>query len=111
MLTTDPPSAGASCPAASRRSRHWSAHSSRGGADHAGRPGGRQMVEMKDLVLPRFREVFQYWRTVLRSGAGIGVLTGLTPGGGEDAGARMSGRRPRPSARKRISSARDRSTG
>ena len=33
---------------------------------------------MKDSVLPRFREVFQYWRTVLRSGV-IGVLTGLLP--------------------------------
>ena len=47
------------------------------------------MVEMRDSVLPRFREVFQYWRTVLRSGA-IGVLTGLMPGVGEDAGAWMS---------------------
>ncbi len=52
-------------------------------------PAGRQMVEMKDSVLPRFREVFQYWRTVLRSGV-IGVLTGLMPGVGEDAGAWMS---------------------
>jgi putative tricarboxylic transport membrane protein len=52
-------------------------------------PVERQMVEMRDSVLPRFREVFQYWRTVLRSGA-IGVLTGLMPGVGEDAGAWMS---------------------
>jgi putative tricarboxylic transport membrane protein len=52
-------------------------------------PIERQMVEMRDSVLPRFREVFQYWRTVLRSGA-IGVLTGLMPGVGEDAGAWMS---------------------
>jgi putative tricarboxylic transport membrane protein len=52
-------------------------------------PAERKMVEMRDSVLPRFREVFQYWRTVLRSGA-IGVLTGLMPGVGEDAGAWMS---------------------
>jgi TctA family transporter len=52
-------------------------------------PIERQMVEMRDSVLPRFREVAQYWRTVLRSGV-IGVLTGLMPGVGEDAGAWMS---------------------
>jgi putative tricarboxylic transport membrane protein len=52
-------------------------------------PVERQMVEMRDSVLPRFREVAQYWRTVLRSGV-IGVLTGLMPGVGEDAGAWMS---------------------
>jgi putative tricarboxylic transport membrane protein len=52
-------------------------------------PVERQMVELRDSVLPRFREVFQYWRTVLRSGV-IGVLTGLMPGVGEDAGAWMS---------------------
>jgi putative tricarboxylic transport membrane protein len=52
-------------------------------------PVERKMVDMRDSVLPRFREVFQYWRTVLRSGA-IGVLTGLMPGVGEDAGAWMS---------------------
>src|SRR5258708_13076689 len=49
-------------------------------------PAQRQMVEMRDSVLPRFVEVAQYWRTVLRSGV-IGVLTGLMPGVGEDAGA------------------------
>jgi putative tricarboxylic transport membrane protein len=52
-------------------------------------PAERRMVEMRDSVLPRFREVAQYWRTVLRSGL-IGVLTGLMPGVGEDAGAWMS---------------------
>ncbi|MEO7115748.1 MAG: tripartite tricarboxylate transporter permease, partial [Caldimonas sp.] len=30
-------------------------------------PVEKQLVELKDSVLPRFREVFQYWRTVLRS--------------------------------------------
>jgi putative tricarboxylic transport membrane protein len=52
-------------------------------------PIERKMVEVKDSVLPRFREVAQYWRTVLRSGV-IGVFTGLLPGVGEDAGAWMS---------------------
>jgi putative tricarboxylic transport membrane protein len=52
-------------------------------------PVERKMVEMKDSVLPRFREVVKYWRTVLRSGL-IGVFTGLLPGVGEDAGAWMS---------------------
>jgi putative tricarboxylic transport membrane protein len=52
------------------------------------RPAG-QMVDLKDSVLPRFREVIQYWQTALRSGA-VGVMTGLLPGIGEDAGAWMS---------------------
>ena len=52
-------------------------------------PVEKKFVEVKDSVLPRFREVFQYWRTVLRSGV-IGVLTGLLPGVGEDSGAWMS---------------------
>jgi len=52
-------------------------------------PLEKKLVEVKDSVLPRFREVFQYWRTVLRSGI-IGVGTGLLPGVGEDAGAWMS---------------------
>lgn len=48
-----------------------------------------RLVEMKDSVLPRFREIVQYWPTVLRSGM-IGVTTGLMPGVGEDSGAWMS---------------------
>jgi len=52
-------------------------------------PVERKLVELRDSVLPRFREVAQYWRTVFRSGV-IGVLTGLMPGVGEDAGAWMS---------------------
>ncbi len=52
-------------------------------------PIERKLVDMKDSVLPRFREIVQYWPTVLRSGV-IGVLTGLMPGVGEDAGAWMS---------------------
>jgi len=52
-------------------------------------PIERKIVELRDSVLPRFREVLQYRWTVLRSGV-IGVLTGLLPGVGEDAGAWMS---------------------
>jgi putative tricarboxylic transport membrane protein len=52
-------------------------------------PIEKKLVDLKDSVLPRFREVIQYWRTVIRSGV-IGVLTGLLPGVGEDAGAWMS---------------------
>ena len=48
-----------------------------------------KLVQLTDSVLPRFREVWQYRWTVLRSGV-IGVLTGLMPGVGEDAGAWMS---------------------
>ena len=46
-------------------------------------------MKLQDSVLPRFREVVQYWPTVLRSGI-IGVATGLMPGVGEDSGAWMS---------------------
>src|SRR6185503_16802710 len=52
-------------------------------------PIERKIVELRDSVLPRFREIVQYWRTVLRSGV-IGVATGLLSGVGEDAGAWMS---------------------
>ena len=52
-------------------------------------PVERKLLEMRDSIRPRFNEVAQYWRTVLRSGA-IGVLTGLMPGVGEDSGAWMS---------------------
>jgi putative tricarboxylic transport membrane protein len=52
-------------------------------------PMERKPIDLRDSVLPRFREVVQYWPTVLRSGL-IGVFTGLMPGVGEDAGAWMS---------------------
>jgi putative tricarboxylic transport membrane protein len=52
-------------------------------------PKETRLIELKDSVLPRFREVWQYRWTVLRSGI-IGVLTGLLPGVGEDSGAWMS---------------------
>ncbi|MGK6307712.1 tripartite tricarboxylate transporter permease [Variovorax sp. DT-64] len=52
-------------------------------------PIERKIINLRDSVLPRFREVFRYWRTVLRSGV-IGVVTGILPGIGEDSGAWMS---------------------
>jgi putative tricarboxylic transport membrane protein len=52
-------------------------------------PIERKIADLTDSVLPRWREVFQYRWTVLRSGI-IGVMTGLLPGVGEDAGAWMS---------------------
>jgi putative tricarboxylic transport membrane protein len=36
-----------------------------------------------DSVIPRLRDVFQYWRTILRSG-GLGTFIGVMPGLGED---------------------------
>jgi putative tricarboxylic transport membrane protein len=52
-------------------------------------PIERKIIEMRDSVLPRWREIWVYRWTVLRSGV-IGVATGLLPGVGEDAGAWMS---------------------
>jgi putative tricarboxylic transport membrane protein len=52
-------------------------------------PIERKVMDLKDSVLPRWAEIVQYKWTVLRSGI-IGVLTGLLPGVGEDAGAWMS---------------------
>ncbi len=39
-----------------------------------------------DTVIPRIRDVFQYWRTILRSGL-IGTAVGIVPGVGEDVAA------------------------
>lgn len=52
-------------------------------------PVERKIIDLKDSVLPRWREIIVYRWTVLRSGI-IGVVTGLLPGVGEDAGAWMS---------------------
>ncbi|MCG2593126.1 tripartite tricarboxylate transporter permease [Ramlibacter sp. XY19] len=52
-------------------------------------PVERKIADLKDSVLPRWKEIIQYRWTVLRSGI-IGVMTGLLPGVGEDAGAWMS---------------------
>ena len=39
-----------------------------------------------DSVIPKVREVFRYWQTIIRSGV-VGTLMGLIPGVGEDMGA------------------------
>jgi putative tricarboxylic transport membrane protein len=52
-------------------------------------PVERRIADLTDSVLPRWREIMQYKWTVLRSGI-IGVMTGLLPGVGEDAGAWIS---------------------
>ena len=50
-------------------------------------PVERKLVELKDSVLPRFREVFQYWRTVLRStGSASVVSTSARPNAPTSAG-------------------------
>ena len=46
-------------------------------------PAAKLVVHTLDSVLPRVRDVIQYWRTVLRSGV-IGVFIGILPGVGED---------------------------
>jgi putative tricarboxylic transport membrane protein len=52
-------------------------------------PVERKIADVRDSVLPRWKEIIQYRWTVFRSGI-IGVFTGLLPGVGEDAGAWMS---------------------
>ncbi|MEJ5990206.1 tripartite tricarboxylate transporter permease [Ramlibacter sp. PS3R-8] len=52
-------------------------------------PIERKIADVRDSVLPRWKEIIEYRWTVLRSGV-IGVFTGLLPGVGEDAGAWMS---------------------
>jgi putative tricarboxylic transport membrane protein len=52
-------------------------------------PIERKIADVRDSVLPRWKEIIQYRWTVVRSGI-IGVFTGLLPGVGEDAGAWMS---------------------
>jgi putative tricarboxylic transport membrane protein len=44
------------------------------------------ITPVNDRVVPTFREVFQYWRTIIRSGT-IGTFVGIIPGVGEDVGA------------------------
>ncbi len=46
-------------------------------------PASKPIVNSVDSVLPRFSDVFRYWRTILRSGV-IGVYIGILPGVGED---------------------------
>lgn len=42
-----------------------------------------------DSILPRLKEVFGYWRTIIRSGV-VGTFMGIVPGVGEDMGAWVS---------------------
>ncbi|GBD42004.1 hypothetical protein HRbin39_01391 [bacterium HR39] len=51
-------------------------------------------------ILPRLREVFRYWRTILRSGL-IGTFMGVLPGVGEDIGAWASYAAARRASRER----------
>ena len=46
-------------------------------------PMRKAVVNSVDSVVPRLRDVVQYWRTILRSGL-IGVYIGILPGVGED---------------------------
>ncbi|HEX2545715.1 MAG TPA: tripartite tricarboxylate transporter permease, partial [Ramlibacter sp.] len=43
-------------------------------------------VSTLDSVIPKLRDVFRYWRTILRSGV-IGTFVGIVPGVGEDVAA------------------------
>lgn len=43
------------------------------------------IVPVNDRVVPSLREIFQYWRTIIRSGI-IGTFIGIIPGVGEDVG-------------------------
>ncbi|WP_309085459.1 tripartite tricarboxylate transporter permease [Chelativorans sp.] len=44
-----------------------------------------RVASVNDRVVPSFREIFQYWRTIIRSGV-IGTFVGIIPGVGEDVG-------------------------
>ncbi|HZH06508.1 MAG TPA: tripartite tricarboxylate transporter permease [Lautropia sp.] len=48
-----------------------------------GEPKVQPVKAALDSVLPKLRDVLQYWRTILRSGL-IGVFVGILPGVGED---------------------------
>ncbi len=43
------------------------------------------IAPVNDRVVPRLREIFQYWKTIIRSGI-IGTFVGIIPGVGEDVG-------------------------
>jgi putative tricarboxylic transport membrane protein len=44
------------------------------------------IAPVNDRVVPTLREIFQYWKTIIRSGI-IGTFVGIIPGVGEDVGA------------------------
>ena len=48
-------------------------------------PKAQPVKSTVDSVLPKARDVLQYWRTIVRSGL-IGVFVGILPGVGEDMG-------------------------
>jgi putative tricarboxylic transport membrane protein len=50
-----------------------------------GAPKAQPVKSTLDSVLPKIRDVLQYWRTIVRSGL-IGVFVGILPGVGEDMG-------------------------
>ena len=43
------------------------------------------IAPVNDRVVPTFREIFRYWKTIIRSGI-IGTFVGIIPGVGEDVG-------------------------
>ena len=47
------------------------------------------MAAVRDRVIPRFRDIARYWKTILRSGL-IGTFIGAVPGVGEDMAAWIS---------------------
>ncbi|WP_370156647.1 tripartite tricarboxylate transporter permease [Ferrovibrio sp.] len=49
-------------------------------------PPRKYIINTFDRVIPRIRDVLQYWRTVIRSGL-IGTFMGIVPGVGEDVAA------------------------
>jgi putative tricarboxylic transport membrane protein len=49
-------------------------------------PAFKVVSSKLDSILPRFKDVAQYWRTIFRSGA-IGTFIGILPGLGEDTAA------------------------
>lgn len=60
----------------------------------------RAVINTVDSILPRLRDVVQYWRTILRSGV-IGVFIGILPGVGEDMAAWSSYAAARRASRER----------
>ena len=46
---------------------------------------GAKITSVNDRVVPRLKEIFQYWKTIIRSGL-IGTFVGIIPGVGEDVG-------------------------
>ncbi|MBE7733445.1 tripartite tricarboxylate transporter permease [Devosia faecipullorum] len=45
-----------------------------------------RIAAVNDRVIPTLREIFQYWKTIIRSGI-VGTFVGIIPGVGEDVGA------------------------